>query len=294
MDKGKEVRFIFLDISKAFDRVRHKGVLYKLEKAGVGGNLLKWLKNYLTDRRQRVVVEGEESDLKPITAGVPQGSILGPVLFILYVNDLIENLGPNIRMYAYDVTLFVEYDHPLAAKLDLQEKIEIAMAWAKDWLVSFNPQKSISVVFSRKRETIIPQIEIDGIPIQEEEAHKHLGLTIQKNGKWSKHITDITTRAQRRVDILRGHMYTLDRQSLQKLYISFIRPLLEQNDIIWDNCTEQQKNEVEKVQISAARVITGAKKGTSHNLLYQETNLEKLQNRRENHKITSFIYCAEN
>lgn len=285
MDRGMEIRFIFLDISKAFDRVWHKGLLYKLQVAGVGGKLLSWLENYLTNRAQRVVVAGECSKTTKITAGVPQGSILGPTLFILYVNDLLLQLGPDIRMYADDVTLFVTYKNSVRAAEDLQFRIDQASTWADKWLINFNPQKSISLKFSRKRESDNPPVSIKDVVITESISHKHLGITLQNNGKWNDHITEIIGRAQKRVDILRGLMFRLDRRSLEKLYISFVRPILEYSDVVWDNITDQQSTELEAVQLAAARVITGGKRGSSHALLYSDTKLQLLAERRKQHKL---------
>ena len=115
LDAGKEVRAVFCDISKAFDRVWHSGLLHKLKAAGVTGEVLNWFKNYLTDRKQRVVLPNATSDWTFIRAGVPQSSILGPLLFLLYINDIINDIGSDIRLFADDTSLFIIVDNPVTA-----------------------------------------------------------------------------------------------------------------------------------------------------------------------------------
>ena len=106
---------VFCDISKAFDRVWHTGLLYKPRAAGVTGNVLQWFKNYLSDRKQRVVLPGISSAWNFIKAGVPQGSILGPLLFLVYINDIVTDIGSNIRLFADDTSLYIVVDNPLLA-----------------------------------------------------------------------------------------------------------------------------------------------------------------------------------
>ena len=116
-DNGFEVRGVFLDIFKAFDKVWHKGLIYKLKQNGVAGNLLKTLADFLKDRKQRVVLNGQNSTWVNVEAGVPQGSILGPLLFLIYINDLSENLVSNPKLFADDTSLFsVIFDKDLSAK----------------------------------------------------------------------------------------------------------------------------------------------------------------------------------
>ena len=107
-DDGLEVRGVFLDISKAFDKVWHEGLIYKLKQNGVKGNLLETLTNFLNDRKQRVVLNGQHSKWANIEAGVPQGSILGPLLFLIYINDLPDNLISNSKLFANDKSLFFQ------------------------------------------------------------------------------------------------------------------------------------------------------------------------------------------
>ena len=142
LDFGKEVRVVFCDISKAFDRVWHEGLLKKLEAAGIAGDLLIWFRSYLTDRRQRVVIPGAESAWKFIRAGVPQGSILGPLLFLLFINDIVTDIGSNIRLFADDTSLFIIVENPDTAAELINLDLEKIMTWAKTWLVSFDPKKN--------------------------------------------------------------------------------------------------------------------------------------------------------
>ena len=128
LDSGKEVRVVFCDISKAFDRVWHEGLLLKLEAAGISGNLLLWFRSYLTDRKQRVVHPGAEPEWTYIRAGVPQGSILGPLLFLLFINDIVDEIGCHIRLFADDTSLYITVENPdMAAELLNIDKI---MKWA--------------------------------------------------------------------------------------------------------------------------------------------------------------------
>ena len=112
LDDGLEVRVVFFDISKAFDKVWHNGLLSKLNHAGIKGNLFNWFSSYLSNRQQRVVLPGTSSDLTTISAGVPQGSILGPLLFLVFINDIVTNINSNINLFADDTSLYMVVNSP--------------------------------------------------------------------------------------------------------------------------------------------------------------------------------------
>ena len=137
LDSGKEVRAVFCDISKAFDRVWHSGLLYKLQAAGVTGDVLNWFKSYLSDRKRRVVLPSTVSEWTFIRAGVPQGSILGPLLFLVYINDIVKDIGSNIRLFADDTSLFIIVDNPATAADSLNTDLTKISQWAATWLVTF-------------------------------------------------------------------------------------------------------------------------------------------------------------
>ncbi|XP_053381852.1 uncharacterized protein LOC128549303 [Mercenaria mercenaria] len=157
LDEGKEVRAVFCDISKSFDRVWHRGLLHKLESKGISGQLLLWFKDYLSGRRQRVVLCGFYSETVLISAGVPQGSILGPLLFILYINDIVTDIGSTICLFADDTSLYITVDDPIRSAITLNTDLNTITNWAEKWLVDFNPNKTTFFAhFTKTQQTISP------------------------------------------------------------------------------------------------------------------------------------------
>ena len=247
MDSGKEVRVVFCDISKVFDRVWHAGLIHKLRAAGISGKQLKWFVSDLRNRKQRVVLPGAESTWNYIHAGVPQDSILGPLLFLLLINDVVTEIGSNIRLFADSTSLFIIVENPnVAAEIINSDLLKISR-WANIWLVKFNPNINEVMLISRKsNRQNHPQVFMQNQQIQEVEFHKHLGVYLSSDCSWHQHIDYIKQKAWTRLNIMRKLKFDFDRKSLKTIYISFIRPILEYADVIWDNCSEQKKQEPEK------------------------------------------------
>ena len=141
-----DVRSVYLDISKAFDRVWHDGLIYKLKRCGVSGQLLSLIQNFLKNRKQRTVLNGQASNWGDILAGVPQGSILGPLFFLVYINDLTENLKCNVKLFADDTSLFTVVKDSNTAASDMNHDLELVRKWANDWRMSFNPDPTKQAV----------------------------------------------------------------------------------------------------------------------------------------------------
>jgi hypothetical protein len=295
MNSGKEIRVVFLDISKAFDRVWHKGLLLKLRSCGITGRLLDWLKDYLTDRQQRVIINGEHSEWGNINAGVPQGSVLGPLLFLIFINDITHVIEKcKIRLFADDTCLVIEIDDPTVQAIELNNDLEKLREWAELWHVTFSPPKSEELLISNKRtQTAHPPLYLGDTPIKKVTQHKHLGLTISQNLTWNYHITEICDKANRRLGILRSLKYKLNRLSLERIYFSFIRPILEYGNIIWDKAPKELLDQLESIQVNAARIVVGATARSSTDGLYKETNWEPLSKRREQHRL-SLMYNIVN
>ena len=290
LDEEKEIRVVFCDISKAFDRVWHKGLVRKLEAAGITGTTLRWFTNYLKDRKQRVVIPGAKSNWNYIQAGVPQGSILGPILFLIYINDIVSDIQANIRLFADDTSLYVIVENPDSAALCLNTDLNKIFNWGKVWLVKFNYSKNESMILTRKViKPYHPPIYMENTEIEEVNAHKHLGIIFSNDCTWHSHIDYIKEKAWKRISIMRKLKFVLDWKSLETIYISFIRPIIEYGDTIWDNCAEYEKRELDKIQNEAARIVSGATALVSLESLYNDVCWESLQERRTKHKLNLFF-----
>ena len=210
------VRVVFCDFSKAFDRVRHIGLLFKLRKLGLNGGLLECFGSYLSNRKQRVILNNATSKIGTINAGVPQGSVLGPLLFLIFINDITENIGTNIRLFADDTTLFIDFNDEVEAVNNINSDLATINKWAEQWLVSFCPSKTESLLVSlKKRKDLPPPSTFGASVIKEVTAHKHLSVILSSNLSWGSHKEDCINRAGRRVDILARLMYRLDHNTLE-------------------------------------------------------------------------------
>ena len=199
---------------------------------------------------------------------MPQGSILGPILFLIYINDIVAEIGSNIRLFADDTSLYIIVENPITSAVCLNLDLSKISIWANNWLVDFNPIKTESMMISRKlNKPVHPPLFMQEVQIAEVSSHKHLGLILSNDCTWHQHIDYITKTAWNRINIMRKLKFKLDRSSLEIIFTTFIRPLLEYGDIVWDNCTQFEKQEIEKIQIEAARIATGTTKLVSLNAL---------------------------
>ena len=203
--KSLEVRAIFLDISEAIDKVWHEGLLFKLKQNGISGNLFKLFENYLLNRKQRVVLNGLGSDYLPIESGVPQGSVLGPLLFLVYINDLENNIKSNIKFFADDTMVFSLVHDPKTSFDDLNNDLITIQQWAYQWKMEFNPDPSkqaIEVLFSSKRsKPVHPDLTFNDLPVKKMDHHKHLGLELDSGLTFTKHINDKISIAKSNMDM---------------------------------------------------------------------------------------------
>jgi len=280
IDAKKDIKIVFCDVSKAFDKVWHKGLLYKLHKTGVRGRLLSWFENYLSQRLQRVVIKGQHSSWGGIEAGVPQGSVLGPLLFLVYINDLVDEVDCAIKLFADDTTLYVTFDDQDACAVSLNTNLTKIKKWADTWLVNFNPTKTECMTISLKRNVVKIPVCYDNKPLTDVNQHKHLGVTFNNKLTWNDHIQSLLLRISKLKDVMFYLKNKLARSTLEHIYKSFVRPKLEYASIVWADCSESNKMLLERCQSAFARVVTGARKGTSSVLLYKEVNWPSLEDRR--------------
>ena len=223
LDDGLEVKAVFCDISKTFDRVWHKGLLFKLKSVGLSGSLLGWFQNYLSDHKQNVVLPGGSSTLVSMNAGVPKGSILGPLLFLININDIVKDFNSIIRLFADDTSLYIIVDSQEEASQTINQDLVRIYAWAEKWLVFFNSNKTEYILLSRKlNKHVHPPVIMNNQVITEVKSHKHLEVIFESSGTWHKHIQLITTKAWQRIHIMRKNKFRLDRKALETLYIWYL------------------------------------------------------------------------
>ena len=218
---SRETRAVFLDISKAFDKVWHKGLLFKLKSSGISGDLLKLIQSFLSGRQPRVVLNGKNSEWHYITAGVPQGSVLGPLFFLVYINDLADNVCSDAKLIADDTSLFkVVYDEQVSSSV-LNNDLETIKSWAFQWKMQFNPdpnKQAVQTIFSRERlKPDHPLIFFNNTAVNQLPKHTHLGLTLDSELMFTLHIQEAITKARKGIGVLRFMSKYLHRDVLDQL-----------------------------------------------------------------------------
>jgi hypothetical protein len=283
-----------LDVSKAFDRVWHAGLLHKIKRMGITGNLYSWLVDYLSNRKIRATINGQSGEWHHTNAGVPQGSILGPLLFLIFINDITESIESDIHLFADDTSLMDIMDNYQNSYDKLNRDLDRLSNWASQWLVNFNASKTVYLIISRKlNPSPKPALTLNGEPVKEVTTHKHLGLTFNTSLTWSDHISLLTAKAARCVGLLQRICRKVPRQCLEILYKAMIRPILEYGNIIYDGSAEKSISRLENIQRQAAIACTGAYKHTNHSILLKELSWPPLSIRRKNHRL-NLMYKVQN
>ena len=222
---------------------------------------------------------------------------MGPLLFLIYINDICTHLKSIVQLYADDTSIFrvVRNRNALSAVNDMNSDLLAIQRWCKQWLVEVNTEKSVTMFISRKvNPTHVDPVTLDGVVLQKVENHKHLGLCFDSKLTWSYHIEQMCDKASKRLNMMLSLKYKVQRNILETIYKSYIRPILEYADIILDSCTVQHKTNMENIQIRAAQIVTGAKRHTSHALLYAETGWSPLVARRQTHKLIRLHQIVNN
>jgi hypothetical protein len=209
--------------------------------------------------------------------------------FFIYINDIVADINGSIKLFADDTSLYMIVDDPVDAADSLNTDLAKIHEWSMKWLVKFNSDNTESMIVSRKsNRPFHPPLMMDNKIINMVSEHKHLRLTISNDGHWGKHVDLINTKAFTRVNIMRKFKFILDRRTLDKIYLTFIRHLLEYGNVVWDFKTVYLTNKLESAQAEAANVVAGGTRLVSLSKLYGETGWEYLKIRREKHRLTYF------
>ena len=253
VDNGNSVDIIFLDFQKAFDKVPHKRLLFKLERIGVDGNVLKWIRGWLHDREQRVVVNGRSSTWQKVTSGVPQGSVLGPLLFLTYINDLDDSVQSSVKKFADDTKLYREVvsDDDVAS---VQRDLDTISKWSSDWQMSFNADKCkvMHVGFHNRN----APFNLNGQGIHQVNSEKDLGVYFDSSLKPSKQCAEAARKGNWILGLIRRHFNFLDKDIVVRLFKQLVRPHLEYAVQVWNPYFSKDKQLIENVQRRATRLIS--------------------------------------
>jgi len=288
LDNGLQTDLQILDFQKAFDTVPHQRLLGKLDHYGVRGKILKWITNWLTTRTQKVVVDGESSQPTRVISGVPQGTVLGPLMFLIYINDIATNLdsATHIRLFADDCLLYrvIKSSHDNEV---LQKDLTSLYEWSCRWQMSFNTSKCKTLKVTTKRNPVIFNYGMGNEYLECVSHHPYLGVEITHNLKWSLHINNVVTKANRALWFIRRNLHRCSKIIKQQMYIAFVRPQLEYACAVWDTHIKSDIQKLEMVQRRAARFVVNnynRSEGTVTSIL-NELNWPSLQERRKNIRL---------
>ena len=287
----EQIDAILLDFSKAFDKVDHEGLILKLEHLGIRNSLLNWTRSFLIGRNQRVLVEGVASTPTNVLSGVPQGTVLGPLFFLIYINDISEGLskGTKIRLFADDSLLYRTIRTPQDAKI-LQKDLETLQLWESKWKMEFHPGKCQKLKITNKSNSLDFQYFIHGTPISETDSAKYLGVVIDSKLNWKEQYKNINLKCNKTLAFLRRNLGSCPRQIKSQCFTTLVRPSAEYASQVWDPHYQTDIDQLEKIQKRGARFATGnfnMEHGNSE-FNYKTLGWNSLEERRLQSKITTF------
>ena len=263
---------VALDISKAFDRVWHAGLLHKHKSYGISGQIFGLISSFLSNRRLWVVLDGKSSQEYPVNAGIPHGSILGPTLFLLYISDHPDDVICNIAIYAYDTTVYSKCDQAsdLWQQLELASELESDLGdtvdWGRKWLVDFNAGKTQPVSFDQSKNTGAIDVKMGGSILEEKTSFKMLRLD------WGSYIVFIAKTASKKMGALIRSMKFLSPEVALYLYKSTLQPCMEYCCHVWAGAISCCLELLDKLQKRICRTV-GPSLAASLELLAHRRNV---------------------
>ena len=255
LDKRNPVDVIFLDFSKAFDKVPHQRLLSKLKSHGITGQCAKWIENWLTNRKQRVVLNGKQSQWSCVTSGVPQGSVLGPLLFLIYVNDMDDGLSCNISKFADDTKIYSTV-RDTQEGVQMQNDLDKLLEWSRKWQMQFNTSKCKTLHFGKSNPKCTYLMNSETLRTDDHE--KDLGVEIHTSLKPEKHIDTVVSKANRILGMINRSVQYKGKDCILPLYTALVRPHLEYAVQAWAPHYNKDIEKIENVQKRALKMISDA------------------------------------
>ena len=280
LDEGKYTYVIALDIAGAFDRVWHSGLITKLQSLGIDGKLLELIRNYLLNRSLSVVIGGHTSKMYPIQASVPQGSVIGPLLWNVYFNDLLH-LIPEAEAYADDCTLSFTCDdsNRIETLNKINQTLKLILIWAKRWKITLAPEKTQLLLITRKQNPLsfhLPSIRFQGKCLKPEKNINLLGVNFDDKLNFIDHVKDMAEKCGKKLAAIRRISYFLNDKGCQVLYNSQVRPIMEYASLVWTSCPPSYLRLLDKIQKKAINLIQFKSADRNEGLVVQS-----LQHRRD-------------
>ena len=263
LDNKHQIEVIYMDIRKAFDTVPHKRLMLKINHLGINDKLLFWIKDFLDQRLQHVKIMDNISSSKQVISGIPQGTVLGPILFIMYINDLPDNITSHLFMFADDTKIYKKSNE----HYDLQDDLNQLQKWSDDWLLRFHPAKCIQLNISRgahhietsQRKLKDPDNPSLDINLKTCEDHKDLGVIFDSKLDFNIHINKKISKASQMMGMIRRGFRNLTPQIFKPLYTSLVRSHLEYAQTVWNPHHVTEIKRLESVQRNATKQINGFK-----------------------------------
>ena len=280
LNRNQQIDAILLDFSKAFDKVSHSRLLQKLDHYGVRGSIHSWITDFLQCRTQQVVLDGANSDISPVTSGVPQGSVLGPLLFLTYINDLPSRVKSTVRLFADDCLMYRKITNQEDAR-QLQDDLDQLQEWEREWQMSFNPDKCEVLHLTNKRKPVNFTYSIHNTPLKPTDAAKYLGVSITPDLSWKTHIDNISKKANSTMSFIRRNISASPPSAKATAYKTYVRPIVEYASTVWSPYAETHINQLEMIQRRAARFVKRDYRRTSSvTTMLQDLQWDTLQHRR--------------
>ena len=258
LNDRKQVDSILLDFSKAFDKVCHRKLILKLKNYGIPGELLNWITDFLNNRTRSVVVRGAQSERSNVKSGVPQGTVLGPLLFLVYINDdMPDRVKSSILALFADNSYIHKEIETVNDAVALQNDLDDLVKWENEWSAEFYPDKWKMLRVTNKRKTLDHKYHIHGHELESVSEAKYLGVTLTNKMSWKTHIVKIESKANNCRLFLQRNLRRCSPETKLRSYTTYVRPILEYAASVWDPVDNKTlSNTLEMVQRKASRWIT--------------------------------------
>lgn len=285
---------IFLDFAKAFDKVSHNKLLLKIDSTFKNSALTRWFSSYLARREQYVQLGHHQSGLSPVVSGVPQGSVLGPLLFLVFINDLPKNITTQIRMFADDCILYKNVKSP-SDQAELNLNLERIKNWCDQWQMQLNPTKTVFMSISRKKNILSYPYSINGHELAQAKQYKYLGLIFTPDLRWNLHVEELCSKANKVLWGLRRNLHCASPEVKTLAYKTLLRPIIEYAKVVWDPYTQTNCLKLDIIQRLSSRFIFNKyRRFHSPTELCKLAELSPLQKRTEYERLKFLFIIIHN